>query len=200
MGICFWTVKDLLINSLADQEAIVTLINKVFPYVGTIVNLIITTGVTAWTKAKIEIIFNAPQISIRPEELLNCNGCNVSGEKRERPIAYTPRINIGEETATYRIVFSKITNVGKVSISECTINGQTLSLYLDPEKNSDLYFVLFLSEDPKQNIKGGNRVILPYKIRDINGNTYAGSYYMSIDTSYCKTTFNIYKKIKRERS
>lgn len=197
LGICFWAIKELLINLFANQAAIVALIRSVFPYVGGIANICITTAVTAWTKEKLELIFNAPRILIRPKEIPNCNGFNVSGEKRERPIVYPPQIKIGGETATYRIIFAKIINVGKISVSECTINGQKISLYLDPGKDSNLYFVLYMSED---STKRSNQIILPYMIRDIYSNKYVGSFCMVVDTSRCKAVFNVHKKIKKERN
>lgn len=195
LGICFWVVKDILNSLFADKNDIVEQINTTFPYISGFANLIITTAITVWVKARMELRLATPHIVICPEEIKNHNGCNISGEKKEKPIVCYPKVFLGQETKTYRIVSAKIVNVGKTYISECTIERQKIVLNLSPGESTSIFFILYVSD--AGSISSIKNNMISYSISDENSNTYFGSYNMAVDIKHCKASFHIRKKIKK---
>ena len=191
--LCLWGIKLIVTNTIANETEVVEIMNKGFPYVAGLVDLIITTLITAWTQAQIDIRLNAPQLMICDEDTKNYK---ISGIKKERPINNFPRITVGEEQARYRIVYAQIKNVGKGIMSECFVNKQKIPVNLEPGASSKLYIVLYWSNEGDNSSKN-YEYHLPYKIQDANGNVYVGEYTMQVDLLTCQTQFRVKEKMKK---
>lgn len=191
--LCLWGIKLFVTTAIANETEVVEIINKGFPYVAGMIDLIITTLITAWTQSKIDIRLNAPQLLICDEHTKNYS---ISGMKKERPVDYSPRITVGAAQARYRIVYAKIENVGKGIMSECFINKQKIPVNLEPGASSKLYILLYCSNED-YSLSTKRQYYLPYEIQDANGNVYVGEYTMQVDFLNCQTQFHVKEKMKK---
>lgn len=191
-----WFVKIIITSVIENDAKVVETVNNWFPYVAGLVDVIITTLITAWIQSKIDIRLNAPKLLISCEHTKNYS---ISGIKKEKPMRLGPRITVGDEKSRYRIIYAKITNVGKGIMSECFINKQKIPVILEPGNSSKLFILLYFSNE-EDSLSTSLRYDLPYKIQDANGNLYVGVYTMHVDLLNCQTKFLIKEKLIKEHS
>ena len=192
--LCLWGIKNIATDTIVNQEEVVEIINKGFPYVAGLIDIIITTLITAWIQSKIEIRMNAPQLMICTRE---GKRIPISGVKKEKPNALVPKITVGKEQRRYRVVYAQIKNVGKGIMSKCIINNQCIAVNLEPGKDSELYIILYLPN--KGDGPGADYVHhLPYQIHDSYGNVYTGEYTLSVKISTLQAQFSVKEKMTKE--
>lgn len=119
---------------------------------------------------------------------------NVSGIKTMNTCNSRLCVEIGIKQSKFRIVYARIQNTGKRTISECSINGQMINIMLPPNQSSELYFIIYTTDEFPQT--DGN-IEFPYCIRDDQGNTYMGKYTMKVNYGKSIATFHPIKKMKR---
>ncbi len=130
-----------------------------------------------------------PQIVIIPNQTYRSN---MSGIKKEKQIDFDNKIELGKKQTKYRIIYAKIVNTGKSMISECCINGQTITFLLYPDNEIPLYLILYDFDKGKS-----FDYELKYSVQDTNNNLYNGIYCMRLDLKKGVASFHIRKKLKR---
>lgn len=190
--IIFGFIKPYLINYIdeftdSESSQIKTTVSVFFAFLDVGISAVITSYVESIFAAKQDF----PRIFITSPKK---NTRNVSGIKTTHSCPQHLCIKIGDSQPKFRIVYAKIKNTGRSIMSECIINKQVLNIVLDPDQNSELYFIVHESVNGTQS---NNNYKFSYCIRDDQGNTYTGKYCMQVDNSKSIATFRAFKKMKR---
>lgn len=188
LWLCFKLIKPSLIEILSNFSNLknkTSKLSNIISYIFGIFDMIISIIITAVIHSKIEKRQDLPKIKIIPNQV---HGRNISGVKKEKNINYTPRIEVGEKQIKYRIVFAKIINTGKNSITECSIEEQVISFLLTPNDETPIYFILYGHEEGK-----AVNYELKYLVQDTKNNSYKGTYCMQLDIEKGVASFWVQK-------
>lgn len=113
----------------------------------------------------------------------------ITGKKRKRNYN-SIEIELGNFHQEFRYVYAKIVNVGKSTITNCTIEKTNILNQLNPQDEFPITFLIF--EPLKPNSR--RTYSFQYQIEDGKGNKYKGTYSLKVNIDKREAIFLVKRK------